>query len=110
MDQRLLDVATDLKLKQTMFFNLKFSAETQSEKSKTNPEEAQFIQNLLLVLSSYCKSGNLAQLRGKIGIISPYKEQVHLIRRKISQVSHKLKMGTSSEESEGIEVNTVDAY
>jgi len=61
-------------------------------------------------MSSCCKSGNLTQLRGKIGIISPYKEQVHLIRRKISQVGHILKLGTSVEESEGIEVNTVDAY
>ena len=33
-----------------------------------------------------------------------------MIRRKISQVGHKLKLGTSGEESEGIEVNTVDAY
>ena len=43
MDSRLSDVARDLNFKQTMFFNLKFSAETQSEKSKTNPDEAQFI-------------------------------------------------------------------
>lgn len=93
-----------------MFFDLDFSAETQSEKSKTNPDEASFIQNLLLVMANCCATKNLSQLRGRIGIISPYKEQVHLIRRKVSQIGQRLKLGTSSEESEGIEVNTVDAF
>ena len=35
---------------------------------------------------------------------------MHLIRRKISQIGQRLKLGSSSEESEGIEVNTVDAF
>lgn len=62
------------------------------------------------MLASNSSSGNLAQMRGKIGIISPYKEQVHLLRRKISQIGNRLKLGTSSEETEGIEINTVDAF
>jgi superfamily I DNA and/or RNA helicase len=48
-------------------------------------------------------------LRGKIGIISPYKEQVNLIKRTISKIGSVIKLGTHSNE-DGIEVNTVDAF
>lgn len=60
MNAGLEQLAQEANLKQTIFFDLDFSAETQSAKSKTNPEEAQFIQNLLLVLANCCSSKNLS--------------------------------------------------
>jgi hypothetical protein len=41
------DLKTKFNLKPTMFFDLKFSRESQSEKSKENRSEADFICKLL---------------------------------------------------------------
>ena len=49
---------------------------------------------------------DLSTLKGRIGIISPYKSQVRQIRRAISKVRHKLCLSGDSD----IEINTVDAY
>ena len=49
---------------------------------------------------------DLSKLKGRIGIISPYKSQVRQIRGAIARIRHKIGMGGEGD----IEVNTVDAY
>lgn len=91
-------------------FNICYSKETEDKKSKSNIDEANFIQNLLLTLAATHPSGNLSSFQGKIGIISPYKEQVYLLKRKIKEVGTKLRISSSGNHANGIEINTVDAY
>ncbi len=58
-----------------MFFDLLNSQETLAETSKSNYEEAQFILNLIIQLKKLARDNQngFAALRGKIGIITPYK-------------------------------------
>lgn len=50
-------------------------------------------------------------LKNRIGIISPYKSQVRLIKQKLYQTKERLGLGPSDSTADGgIEVNTVDAY
>ena len=55
--------------------------------------------------TSYNQS-DLSPMRGRIGIISPYKSQVRQIKLALSRIKHKLCLNGQNE----IEVNTVDAY
>jgi regulator of nonsense transcripts 1 len=75
--------------------------------SKCNETEAKFIISLIALLakkisSSTSEDKNLSE---KIGIISPYKSQVRLIKQLLFKNSHKIKL-----DIKGIEVNTVDAF
>ena len=99
-----------LNLKPTMMFNLVYSQETQDQKSKSNIDEANFIQNLLLTMAAVQPSGHLSAFQGKIGIISPYKEQVNLLKKKIQEVGAKLRLNSHGNHANSIEINTVDAY
>ena len=45
-------------------------------------------------------------MKGRIGIISPYKSQVRYMRGALARFGHKLGLGKEGD----IEVNTVDAY
>jgi superfamily I DNA and/or RNA helicase len=62
-----------------MFFDLTFSEETSDEKSKKNYSEADFICQLLITLGKAKADNKLYDLKGRIGIISPYKSQVRLL-------------------------------
>ena len=74
MDRSLNDLRIYFRLKPTMFFDLTFSRESANEKSKENRSEAEFICQLLISLcKGNIKDDRLLNLRGKIGIISPYK-------------------------------------
>ena len=94
-----------------MFFNLHYSRESQSETSKQNPDEVNFIRELLYTLarqlstSKYYKY-DLSKLKGRIGIISPYKSQVRQIRGTLARIKNKIGLGGEGD----IEINTVDAY
>lgn len=75
--------------------------------SKCNETEAKFIISMIALLakkisSSTSEDKNLSE---KIGIISPYKSQVRLIKQLLFKNSHKIKL-----DIKGIEVNTVDAF
>lgn len=48
----------------------------------------------------------MSSLKGRIGIISPYKSQVRQIKGAIAKIRHKLCLSGNND----IEVNTVDAY
>ena len=48
----------------------------------------------------------MSHLKGRIGIISPYKSQVRHIRRALGKIKHKLCLSGEND----IEINTVDAY
>ena len=100
-----------LNLKPTMFFNLGFSKETPSETSKQNHDEADFICALLTTIVKNLSNHNhsLRALKGRIGIISPYKHQVRLIKNKLYAIKNQLGIN-NHEFSSCIEINTVDAY
>lgn len=77
-----------------MFFDLTFTKESQSDTSKCNNQEAKFIISLLSLLTKKMNASlpndyneNVydldppdTNLSEKIGIISPYKSQVRLIK------------------------------
>ena len=75
LEPRLQKVKDELNLYHTMFFDLKYASEVERSKSKQNPDEANFIARLV-----YLMSKSAGDLRGKIGIITPYKQQKLLIK------------------------------
>ena len=111
LDPPLAKARDVLNLKPAMFFNLQYSKESPSETSKQNQDEVLFIRELLFMLAkqvaptSY-NSQDLSRMKGRIGIISPYKSQVRQIRASIARIRHKLCLSGEGD----IEVNTVDAY
>lgn len=110
-DNTLKKLENNLNLQPTMFFNLNYSRESQNETSKQNPDEVNFIRELLYVLARQLSESryhayDLSKLKGRIGIISPYKSQVRQIRGALARIRNKIGMGGDGD----IEVNTVDAY
>ncbi len=55
------------------------------------------------------KYNSLVNLKGRIGIISPYKSQVRLLKHRLLAIKNQIGIGPGDMEN-GIEVNTVDAY
>jgi superfamily I DNA and/or RNA helicase len=76
--------------------------------SKTNRDEAVFILNLLQHLYTNFASKNFKLFKDRIGVITPYKAQVRLIKDLIGNwlrsISNSIRL------AEVIEVNTVDAF
>ena len=97
-----------LRFEPLTFFDLKSSQESADETSKTNREEALFIINMLQVLCTKVQPPELiGEVKGRIGIITPYKAQVRLIKDLLAQWLRGLKgINTRGD----IEVNTVDAF
>lgn len=87
-----------------VFFDIVDSRETIEEKSKSNNNEAEFSKALIANLID--SVGSIKELKGLIGIISPYKSQVRLIKSKLDPLCryHQSPM------NETIEINTVDAF
>jgi senataxin len=72
-----------------------------------NHHEIEFIEGLLLEIAQVAPS--LFKRAGKIGIVSPYKAQVGLIKASLWSLCAELGVKKDNIESV-IEVNTVDAY
>ena len=62
------------------FFDLLNSQESIEETSKTNREEAIFTVNLINHIFTRLGKSSSSELSGKIGIITPYKAQVRLLK------------------------------
>lgn len=94
-----------------MFFNLSYSKESFGDTSKQNHAEADFICQLLITLvkSLSSRDRSLTQLKNRIGIISPYRHQVRLIKNKLYHARDDLRL-KSEDFASCIEINTVDAY
>ena len=90
-----------------MFFDLQYGKMREANMSKVNYDEANFVFSLLKEIAS--ASPTLFKRAGKIGIISPYKAQVLVIRDLLKRMSFQLGMSPKSWELV-IEVNTVDAF
>lgn len=89
-----------------LFIDLVASHETlDSVRSKCNHMEAATTVGLLKLLNAAAKKG-LKGLAGMIGVISPYKSQVRLLKNKIGDVTRRV----GAELREIFEVNTVDAF
>lgn len=90
-----------------IFFDIENSKETLDEMSKCNHDEAVFTQYLIEFLAyNSSNSGTLKPIAGSIGVISPYKSQVRMIKNKLGPVCRQQRCVLS----ETIEVNTVDAF
>ncbi len=72
LEPALMSLKTNLGLKSTMFFDLCFSSESMSEKSRNNRDEVEFICKLLKTMAISHVSRSLKYLAGRIGVISPY--------------------------------------
>jgi len=93
------------------FFDLLNSCESQDETSKTNREEVCFILNLLSMLFNKLAGGNMSHLKGRIGIITPYKAQVRLLKDLVGDWLRQKGLYTGSLKlNDFVEVNTVDAF
>lgn len=107
-----------------VFFDLKYSKESEKEASKSNRDEANFIMQLFedlikLILRSVEQSSLppnvnthnekmkfiLNDLKSRIGIISPYKSQVKALKDLFYPYLRKFNCPINM-----IEINTVDAY
>ena len=88
-----------------VFYDLRSSREdlatSSLSKSRQNQAEAQLTLNCYLTLKHACPKGDI---RGKVGIITPYSQQQELLRRVFGQA-----LGTEGLASE-VEINTVDGY
>ena len=94
-----------------VFFDLKYSQETAFENSKYNLDELDFIEELIngllnLIFQSL-KSKDLAEdfIKGKIGIISPYRSQIRKLKMNIKRILQKVQIT-----SDVIEIDTVDGF
>lgn len=89
------------------FLDLSYSQESKDDTSKTNRDEAKCTLVLLQhFYESFC-SGSLGNFKGKVGVISPYKAQVHILKDTIYPWLRKI---GCSQVSSDVEINTVDAY
>jgi senataxin len=90
-----------------VFFDLYKTKESTFNVSKQNQTEAEFTQKLIEMIQRIStQAGSLSSLSGRIGIISPYKAQVMMLKRILgsfcSDQGHVLR--------DTIEVNTVDGF
>ena len=74
-----------MNLEPSIFFDLAYGKESAAETSKQNSDEVKFIIELLFVLAKHVSQNrynesDLSQMKGRIGIISPYKSQVRQIK------------------------------
>jgi len=95
-------------LHSTNFIDLQNSRERISNSSKLNKDEARITLSLIKCLvylsSNIGPNSGLGTLSGKIGVVTPYKSQVLLLRRKIE------KWLTKIHASGSIEIDTIDAF
>ena len=89
------------------FFDLVNAEESSgSSGSKSNAAEASFCVSLFLaLLQMSILAGDQADILGRVGIITPYADQVKLIKSKLESVFPK--MGIVGRE---VEVNTIDSF
>lgn len=108
-----------------VFFDLKYAQEESKETSKSNKDEAKFIEELFSDIIKIMLQSNdfprdlqragvshsekmdfiCKELKGKIGIITPYKSQVRTLKDCIYPKLRSLKFPIDL-----LEINTVDAY
>ncbi len=86
--------------------DLSYSVESKDETSKTNLAEAKCTLVLLQHFYDSLCSGSVGNFKGKIGIISPYKAQVRILKDTIYPWLRKIGCSPSAD----LEINTVDAY
>ena len=90
-----------------VFFDLTYSEESQEDSSKNNVDEAKFTFHLIRSFIYLCgnEETGLDNLKGKIGLVTPYKGQVRKLRSELDK--QKQKLGCSAKD---IVINTVDGF
>jgi len=88
-------------LQPVVFFHVKTREQAEGS-SLVNPEEADFVVQIFLTLTQMISEFDW---RKKLAVVTPYAEQVRLIRQKFRDV-----LGTRSTAPLPIEVNTVDGF
>jgi senataxin len=101
--QETLDLYTQVLYQPFMVFDVNGTQEEENHGSKYNPKEANFCMDLCQAISQFLSTKTNPNKRPwTIGFISPYKEQVRVLRRKIIQLE--------SNQNISLEVNTVDGF
>jgi senataxin len=97
--------------KSFMFFNLATSRDQNAaSQSKINPEEAKFCSNLLISLFEQSQLMTSDIGLGSIGIITPYSEQIRLLKSEINKAKTSIFRTRKSNLNLDIEINTVDGF
>lgn len=104
----LLESMSDV-FQRMIFFDLTNSQESIEETSKTNREEALFTVNLIQHIFHHFAKGDTSLIKDRIGIITPYKAQVRLLKDMLGNWVRSSNNKSTLRVSD-IEVNTVDAF
>jgi senataxin len=91
-----------------MFVDIKSSRDVMSEstQSRSNPDEANVCVSLYLALAKIAKASNTS-LAGRVGVISPYADQIRLLR---SRLESRAGISFTGSVSQDVEIATVDSF
>ena len=104
----LLKTMSDI-FQRLVFFDLTNSQESVEETSKTNREEALFTVNLIQHIFHHLAQGDASLIKDRIGVITPYKAQVRLLKDMLGNWLRSPNNKSSLRVSD-FEINTVDAF
>lgn len=97
-----------------LLYHIDTSNEESVNGSKCNRDEAKFCVDLCVTMLEKARNHGATQLTSKwsIGFVSPYKEQVHALRRQVqrSVLSQWLATSPNAQSTVSVEVNTVDGF
>ena len=90
-----------------VFYDLSYSEESKEEESKSNIHEAKFTFHLIRSFIYLCgnEAIGLDNLKGKIGLITPYRSQVRKLYYELNQQKNSLGCNTND-----IMISTVDGF
>ena len=88
-----------------VFFDIKKSVEEPLDLSRMNVTEANFTFQLIQTLIKLSGNKGLSTLKKRIGLVTPYKGQVRLLRTTLEEFKKFFEC-----EKEDFNINTVDAY
>lgn len=88
-----------------IFFDLRGSVEKQIDLSRVNVQEANFTFSLIQTLIKLGGNKGLQTLKKRIGLVTPYKGQVRLLRTQLEDYTYLFDC-----KKEDMNINSVDAY
>ena len=88
-----------------MFFDLSWSTEKKLDLSRVNPVEVDFTFQLIQSIINFGGNKGVEPLVKRIGVVTPYKGQVRLLRTKLDQYLYAFNCKKND-----LNINTVDAY